>query len=73
MTLNEIDHLLDGDRLVGGQPKRLVTFRGWTAWRGRTLAVLQDDSGAWYVEEVADLQDSRPTDLTALELTRRCG
>lgn len=73
MTLEEIDRLLDGDRLIGGTPRRLVTFRGWAAYQGKTLAVLQGDDGAWYAEEVADLQESKLTDLTRLDLERRCG
>jgi hypothetical protein len=66
-----IDRLLDGDRLIGGVPRKVITFRGWAVHAGRHVAVLQADDGAWFVEGVSDLADSRPTDLTQIDLDRR--
>jgi len=65
------DRLLDGDRLVGGAPRRVLSFRGWAVLAGKDVAVLQSDDGAWYVETYADLADSKPTELTLLDLERR--
>jgi hypothetical protein len=66
-----VDRLLDGDRLVGGLPHRLVTFRGWAVYAGRDVAILQADDGAWFVEDADDLADSRPTEMTQIDLDRR--
>ncbi len=70
LTHEELDKLLDGDRLVTKRDS-LVTFKGWTGFRGVTVAVLQDDYGQFYVESESDMVDLRASSLTRLDLDRR--
>ena len=72
LTHEELDKLLDGDRLVTRRDS-LVTFKGWAGFRGVTVAVLLDDYGQFYVESEADMQDLRASSLTRLDLEQRLG